>query len=64
MTIAMLHQIAETPGMTSEGLVEMLGAKGIETSTREIRLPLRHLLAHRRIERQGDKRFTRYYPVR
>jgi hypothetical protein len=63
MTIALLHQIAETPGMTSEGLVEQLGAKGIEASTREIRLPLRKLLMHRQVQTRGDKRFTRYYPV-
>jgi hypothetical protein len=64
MMTSLLLQITETPGMTSEGLVDVLAQKGIQTSTRDLRLPITRLLGLRHIQVRGNKRFTRYYPAR
>ena len=59
----LLEQIKETPGKTSEELVAALAAKGFETSTASLRLPLRALAQEAAIRHEGNKRYTRYFPA-
>jgi hypothetical protein len=49
--------ITQNPGQGIEAI-----GKGMNTPTRELTLPIRKLLADKRIRKRGQKRSTKYYP--
>ena len=58
-TMEMVHvAIRNSPGMG----VEQLGTR-LEVSTKALALPIRKLLAVKRIRSEGQKRATKYYPA-
>ena len=61
---AVLAQIEAAPGSTSEKLVEALKAKGLELTSKRIKLPLTRLEDAGKVRHEGAKRFTRYLPAK
>lgn len=55
----LLQYIRENPGQRMESI-----ATAMSSSTRELALPIKRLLRGRRIQVQGQKRATSYYPAR
>jgi hypothetical protein len=51
--------VAKNPGLGVEGI-----AAGLNTSSKELTLPIRKLLASKELTRKGQKRATKYFPGR
>ena len=58
LTEKLLSAIKAGPGKRMEEI-----AKGLETSTQELTLPAKKLLAEKKIKTKGERRATKYYPA-
>jgi hypothetical protein len=58
LTEKLLAAIKSGPGKRMEEI-----AKGLETSTQELTLPAKKLLAEKKIKTKGERRATKYYPA-
>jgi hypothetical protein len=58
LTESLLAAIKATPGQRMEEI-----AKGLGTSTGELTLPAKKLLAEKKIKTKGERRATKYYPA-
>jgi len=54
----LLAAVKSGPGQRMEEI-----AKGLGTSTKELTLPARKLLAEKKIKTKGERRATKYYPA-
>lgn len=51
--------VAKNPGLGVEGI-----AAGLNTSSKELTLPIRKLISSKELSRKGHKRATKYFPGR
>ena len=58
LTESLLGAIKASPGQRMEEI-----AKGLGTSTGELTLPAKKLLAEKKIKTKGERRATKYYPA-
>jgi len=58
LTESLLAAIKASPGQRMEEI-----AKGLGTSTGELTLPAKKLLAEKKIKTKGERRATKYYPA-
>ena len=54
----LLDAIKETPGQRMEQI-----AKALESSTQELALPAKKLIAEKKIKTKGERRATKYFPA-